>query len=89
MKKTASPLRLAEKPNGSRLPEGSIDQKQLLVALTAFRRGDFSARLPDDWTVRTIVAIGHPTAAANKPKAAPGEARLPREETVFSERWPD
>ena len=45
--------------------------------------------LPDDWTVRTIVAIGHPTAAANKPKAAPGEARLPREETVFSERWPD
>jgi HAMP domain-containing protein/signal transduction histidine kinase/CheY-like chemotaxis protein len=50
MKKTASPLRLAEKPNGSRLPEGSIDQKQLLVALTAFKRGDFSARLPDDWT---------------------------------------
>src|ERR1700751_1407229 len=24
--------------------------KQLLLALTAFKRGDFSVRLPDDWT---------------------------------------
>ena len=45
--------------------------------------------LPADRSVRTVVAIGHPTAAAQKPKAARGEARLPREETVFSERWPD
>ena len=50
MKKTASPVRLAEQPNGSRLREDSIDHKQLLVALTAFKRGDFSVRLPDDWT---------------------------------------
>ncbi|MBA3830488.1 MAG: HAMP domain-containing protein [Chthoniobacterales bacterium] len=50
MKKSASPVRLVAKPNGSHLQEDLIDQKQLLVALTAFRRGDFSVRLPDDWT---------------------------------------
>ena len=44
--------------------------------------------LPQDRFVRTVVAIGHPTDAARKPKSAPGEARLPREETVFNERWP-
>jgi nitroreductase len=43
--------------------------------------------LPADRYVRTIVAIGHPTDAARRPKAAPGEARLPRRETVFHERW--
>jgi nitroreductase len=45
--------------------------------------------IPDDRFVRTIVAVGHPTDAARRPKSAPGEARLPREETVFAERWPD
>jgi nitroreductase len=40
------------------------------------------------WTVRTIVALGHPTEAARKPRSAPGTARRPREEAVFSERWP-
>ena len=50
MKKAASPLLRAEKPNGSRLQEDLIDQKRLLIALTAFKRGDFSVRLPDDWT---------------------------------------
>jgi nitroreductase len=44
--------------------------------------------LPNDRYIRTIVAIGHPSEAALKPKAAPGEARLAREETVFRERWP-
>jgi nitroreductase len=44
--------------------------------------------LPDDRFVRTIVAIGHPTENARRPKTAPGEARLPREETVLPERWP-
>ncbi|MDQ2964317.1 MAG: nitroreductase family protein [Chloroflexota bacterium] len=44
--------------------------------------------LPDGWMVRTIVAIGHPTAAAKAPKAAPGTARRPRGEAVFEERWP-
>src|SRR4030095_7913016 len=27
-----------------------LDTKQLLAALMAFKRGDFSARLPTDWT---------------------------------------
>jgi nitroreductase len=44
--------------------------------------------LPSDWIVRTIVQIGHPTEAGRRPKSAPGEARLPRDETVFAERWP-
>ncbi|HEX2765705.1 MAG TPA: nitroreductase family protein [Candidatus Limnocylindria bacterium] len=43
--------------------------------------------LPDDRSVRTIVAIGHPSEAARKPKSAPGEARLPREVTVHEDRW--
>ena len=44
--------------------------------------------LPEDWMVRTIVALGHPTEAAKRPKAAPGSARRPREEAVFEGRWP-
>lgn len=43
--------------------------------------------LPDDRFVRTIMAIGHPSDEALRPKAAPGEARLPREQMVFAERW--
>jgi nitroreductase len=44
--------------------------------------------LPPDWMVRTIVQLGYPTAAARAPKSAPGQARLPRDEVVFAERWP-
>ena len=44
--------------------------------------------VPDDRLVRTIVAIGHPSAAARLPKSAPGTARLPRAETVHEERFP-
>jgi nitroreductase len=44
--------------------------------------------LPADRMIRTIVALGHPSDAARQPKAAPGKARLPRDETVFRERWP-
>ncbi len=44
--------------------------------------------LPADRTVRTIVALGHPTEAARHPKSAPGQARLPRAQLVFDERWP-
>ncbi len=44
--------------------------------------------LPSDRFVRTIVALGHPTEAALRPKSEPGKARLPRAETVFEERWP-
>jgi nitroreductase len=43
--------------------------------------------LPDDRYVRTIMTVGHPTAAALAPKAKPGEARLPRDQVVFDERW--
>jgi nitroreductase len=45
--------------------------------------------IPPDRMVRTIVQVGRPTAAARAPKSAPGQARLPREETVFDERWPN
>lgn len=44
--------------------------------------------LPEDRFVRTIIAIGHPSAAARRPKSPRGAGRLPREETVFSEHWP-
>jgi hypothetical protein len=44
--------------------------------------------LPADRYVRTIVALGHPTEAARRPKSAPGEARLPRSEMILEERWP-
>lgn len=45
--------------------------------------------VPEDRFVRTLVAIGHPTAKARKPRSTHGKARLPRSETVFSERWGD
>jgi nitroreductase len=44
--------------------------------------------LPPDRFIRTIVALGHPSPAAQRPKSAAGQARLPRQETVFGERWP-
>jgi len=40
--------------------------------------------IPEGWFVRTIVVVGHPTEAALAPK---GQGRLPRDETVFEERW--
>src|ERR1700681_386037 len=50
MKKTTPPVSLARPKNGSRLNGNELDSKQLLSALMAFKRGDFSARLPEDWT---------------------------------------
>ncbi|MGD0018558.1 MAG: nitroreductase family protein [Candidatus Limnocylindrales bacterium] len=44
--------------------------------------------IPEGRLVRTIVALGHPSEAARAPKAAPGTARLPRNEVVFEEAWP-
>ena len=44
--------------------------------------------LPEDRRVRTVVAIGHPSASGRRPHSAPGAARLPRDEVVFDERWP-
>jgi HAMP domain-containing protein/signal transduction histidine kinase/ActR/RegA family two-component response regulator len=49
MKKTASAPRIRS-ANSSYLNGDQLDSKQLLAALTAFKRGDFSAQLPDDWT---------------------------------------
>src|SRR5437762_1911736 len=49
MKKNAPAHRL--RPVNNSYPNGDrLDSKQLLAALTAFKRGDFSAQLPDDWT---------------------------------------
>jgi nitroreductase len=45
--------------------------------------------LPADRYIRTIVALGHPTEAARAAKSAPGNARLPREESIRWERWSD
>ena len=45
--------------------------------------------IPEGWTVRSLVAVGVPTEAARAPKSAPGTARMPRDEVVFEERWPD
>src|ERR1700704_1750006 len=50
MKKTTPPVSIARPKNGSRLNGNELDFKKLLAALTAFKRGDFSVRLPDDWT---------------------------------------
>jgi HAMP domain-containing protein len=35
--------------NGTGAHDETAELKQLLAALSAFKRGDFSARLPDDW----------------------------------------
>src|SRR5438309_11352172 len=48
MGKTTS-VRMA-RPGRSSLNGNELDAKRLLTALVAFKRGDFSARLPDDWT---------------------------------------
>jgi nitroreductase len=44
--------------------------------------------LPADRMVRTIVGVGHPTAAARAPKAPARTARRPFDEVVFRDRWP-
>lgn len=44
--------------------------------------------LPEDRIIRTVLSLGHPTEAARKPKSKPGEARRPRGDAVFEERWP-
>src|SRR5438105_12202477 len=49
MKTAQSPKRLRT-GNGSRAENNEVDSRQRLPALMAFKRGDFSARLPDDWT---------------------------------------
>ena len=48
MKKTTS-IRKLRPRNSSRLNGDGLDNKKLLAALMAFKRGDFTVRLPDDW----------------------------------------
>ena len=46
-----APLVTKARPRKRSQANGSeLDTRQLLAALMAFKRGDFSARLPDDWT---------------------------------------
>src|SRR5919204_1089932 len=49
MKKRPSVSR-ARLANGSPVNGSELDARQLLAALIAFKRGNFAARLPDDWT---------------------------------------
>src|SRR5712691_9182818 len=68
MKKNPATLLLA-KENGSRFNGNNHAKlRQLLIALTAFKRGDFSVRLPEDWTglsgkvadtFNDVIAINH------------------------------
>ncbi|HEV7809950.1 MAG TPA: nitroreductase family protein [Candidatus Limnocylindrales bacterium] len=81
--------------------EGRVAER-LLVAATmlglgggiSWIRSDVRAALarvlgiPDDWMVRTIVQLGHPSEGARAPKSAPGQGRLPRDQVVFEGRWP-
>jgi HAMP domain-containing protein/signal transduction histidine kinase/CheY-like chemotaxis protein len=49
MKKTTT-IRTVRPQSSSPLNDGDgLDSKQLLTALMAFKRGDFTVRLPDDW----------------------------------------
>src|SRR5947209_10005399 len=48
--KKISPVLSPRPRNGSQVNGEGVDLKQLLAALTAFKRGDFSVRLPEDWT---------------------------------------
>src|SRR5215467_7240157 len=46
-----APLVAKMRSRSSSPPNGNdLDTRQLLAALMAFKRGDFSARLPEDWT---------------------------------------
>lgn len=44
--------------------------------------------LPGDRFVRTLMALGHPSEAGLRFKSPPGQGRLPRDQTVFRDRWP-
>ena len=84
--------RVRRGPRGRADPGERLAPRDLGAAIS-WVRGDVRTAIgaqlgvPDGWFVRTVVALGHPTAEARRPKSAPGAARLPREETVRSERW--
>jgi nitroreductase len=43
--------------------------------------------VPAGHFVRTIIAVGHPSEEGRARRAAPGMARLPREQVVFEDHW--
>src|SRR4030081_4140330 len=49
-KNTSLSRRTRPAKNGSQADNNECDNRRLLTALMAFKRGDFSVRLPDDWT---------------------------------------
>jgi HAMP domain-containing protein len=49
--KKSTPVSIVRPANGARFNgENQVELKQLLNALIAFKRGNFSVRLPEDWT---------------------------------------
>src|SRR6266550_6884534 len=49
--KKSNPISIARRTNGTRFDgENNVEMKQMLEALIAFKRGNFSVRLPADWT---------------------------------------
>ena len=44
--------------------------------------------LPRDRFIRSMVAFGHPSEIGRRPKSEPGRARLPIEQVLLEERWP-
>ena len=67
-----------------------LDLAAGLLWLPSEARPQLAERLgiPDGWSMRTVVALGHPIEGIERHRARPGTARLPRTETVFAERWP-
>jgi nitroreductase len=90
----------ADKPTWETYDEARVAER-ILVAATAlglaaaigwvrdYQQEEVRAilGLPEDRALRTIVSVGHATAAGARPKSAPGEARLPLDELVHHERW--
>jgi nitroreductase len=82
--------------------EGRVTER-ILVAATAIglasgmgwipkESRDEACRLlgvPEGRLLRTVVAIGHPTKGTVRHRSRPGSVRLPLDELVYRERWPD
>lgn len=66
-----------------------LDLAAGLLWLSSAARPQVAERLgiPDGWSMRTVIALGHPPEGIEQHRARPGTARLPRAETVFAERW--
>ena len=88
-------MRPGDNPEWDPFDEGRASER-MMIAATAVglsasvawvqpenrRRAAAVLGLSEPAYVRTLVSVGHPSAAAAKPKAPPGEARKPRSEVV-------